>query len=1051
MAQEKNSPSQDLLAEKGNLDKFFEEANSSLSNLSQKLRDANAAGDTDLTRRLSNDLLSLKSFADSKSERYAEIESELKKPELAKISEATKRLREGESERRFFLPVAAPGGGGISTMLPSGLEKTQQELDAQKKKDLSVATNIPPEKISLDSGSMPAEERFFLGALQSGVSEAKYLTDKYGENNVYPVQIDGETKFVIRKKDGSAFTTEKSGVAGFSGAAIVEAPILAAEIGSALGTLATTKSPTLALVASSATRANLGPLVDGFFEKTAGVEPQWYRAYLRRGGEALVSFVAGGVIDRAFSKYIGNRVSSSFPNDFAQNLEKSASRIVSREEAAAKAAGREAGEISIPSGAVIGGPRGLETQQQLAGAVPDSGFVGSMKRTQETIRGLWDSFSKGVKPDPAKFANVAKAQRANQEKLTREIAGKANMSAEVVQANIDSRIAAYRSIDANKDELGQLIGRYVLEEDEVLRKAKENEVNTLFDLADKAGFEMQPRQLYDIFVNLRRQQNPGGAISEAAVSGVESDLRRRAFAEDLLLRAKLKRGDLQQRRLKVPFELEQEITELSKLRGPINAREFDLWIRRYGDARQENMVGASTKDVLGGMISNEASALRRKMYSDFNVDMPDGSVINLGDQFQIVTDRLKAREQLQKGLLSGIVREELGTNKMFPREIVNAVMAEPTKIRKVLGVLKDYEASDPKFAGITADVTDKMQRQYFNSLGFNRPGLNAASINYDRQMVEELWGNAAPRVMQDIDEIRKVASKYGSDVVLTFDDLKQMGSFLDQTSRDKVKSQIEGRLRAESKLKLLENSQIFKLAKQGDFKSIDPDALSRAILSDSFTIGDTKDVLVNLSRFSTDARNAYKGDFIRELLNRFPGGDSPAGPPFTPMFDTEGYVKAMDSPLGKSPLRKKIELVLGSSDDEFLYDLSKVYNANKIIPRIEGDAIRATLGLGGISVYAAHGVSGSIRNKLMAAMLSTGSKRYGLKRALAKEIGGGAVDEQYRMMFKDLFTTRTGLMALANQAKDDEEFSDYLVDMAKRFRDDDIELNSIIPEQQESE
>jgi len=1046
MSQDKANMNEDLINEKTKLDGFFADVNRTLPILGDKLVAARESGNKDLEGQLAQKMITLQTEADVQSNRYAEIQGQLEAPKLKEVSEATEALREGGYKQQRTTPVMGVAGVGVISPPPSFRTTATQE-ESDKKRLISTVTNVPEENISLDSKNMPATQRFVLGALQSGDSEAKYLEGKYGANNIYPVEIDGETRFVVKKKNGTAFTTEKKGLAGTTGAVMVEVPIVTSEIASGIGTLAATKSPSMAIVASGAARAGVGTLTDSIFEMAAGVEPQWYRAFTRRGGEALFSVATGFGVDRATSKFLGNRISSQFPNEFADNLEKSASRIMAREKAAATAASKKAGEVSVPSGAKIGGPRGLETQQFLAGELPDSGFVGSMKRTQETLRGLWDSYTNNVPLDPAKFANVAKSQRANMDKLTREIASRSNLSVDAVKLSVDKKIAAYNSIGANTDELGSLLGQYVIDADTVLNEAKKLEINQFADLADKAGFEMDAKNLLNLFTSARRELNPKGATSDVAVKSIEERLRRRAFAEELLQEAQVKRAGIITSGRKVPIELEEEIKELSMKRGPVDSVEFDTWVKEYNNLYQDNLVGAGTKDVLGSLVASNVGGKRRDIYSSYNVELPDGSTVNLGEQFQKVANSIESRNELQRGLLGRVVAEESGTNKMFPREIVSTVMKEPAKIRKVLNAVKQLESSDPNKAGITADITNRMQKQYLDSLGFGRPGNNISSIKYDRQMMEELWGNSAPRIMQDMDEIMSTIQKADYSNQLTFDDVKRMGSVLDLDSRKKVKKEIIGRLKAERKLEILQNKEIFKLAKKGDFKSIDPDQLSSVVLSDAFTSSETKDLMLSLSKQSIDARNLYKGDFARELLNKFPGGDSPAGPPYTPMFDTEAFVKAMDSPMGKSQLRKKVETVLGEDDANFLYDLANIYNANKIKAIPAGDPVRFTAGLGGVSFYLAHGVNRGIRNRLMAAMLTSGSQRHGLKRALAKEIGGGAVDEQYRQMFKEIFTTRSGLMALANQGKDDKEFSNYLAETARKFREEDSELDSITTEQ----
>lgn len=1040
---ENNVQGSSPLSRKEELDQFFADVRTTLPKLEQKLLEANQSGNVDLEREIANEIIILQDEADRQSEAYADILAEESEAKTKEVAKQTQLLREGTYKPTPLSSFGAFSPGEIP-VAPRPEIKPPQELADKRKQALSVVTGIPVEKISEGIKNMPASERFVLGSLQSGDTEAKYLEKIYGEGSVFPVEMDGETKFVVRRKDGSAFTTDKKGIAGTAGAVAVEAPILAGEIGAFLGTLAGTKSPTIAVVASGGARAGIGTVVDAGFEKMLGLEPEWSKAMTRRGTEGFVSAVTGGVVDKATSKFLSNRVSGTFANEFADELERSAARLTARERAAATSAGRLPREITIPAGARIAGPRGLASQQVLAGELPESGFVGAMKRSHEAIIDLVNNFKNGIPLDPSKFAGVAKRQASLERQLVSEIAEKSNLSAEAIRANAEARMAAFGSIDSNVDKLGEILGESVKLADKELKDFKNEKYAEVWDVADTAGFQMEPFELLEMFQGIRRTQNRGGTANAAAVESVEKRLERRARASELLDEAESKAQKFLEKGENVPFDLQKEIDDLSALQGPINANEFDAWIKEFQNLRQDNLVGANTKDVLGQMVAKEASNKRMEIYSGYNATMPDGSVVNLGDKFREASQAVAAREELQTGLLGKVVEQELGTTKMYPREIVSTVMKEPAKIRRVMDAVAKYEAADPSRAGLTADINTRMQKAYFDSLGFGRPGVNVSSIKYDRQMVEELWGQAAPRVMKDLDELNLTLSKAGHSSQLTFDDIARLGSVLDEKSRDQVKKQIAARLRVEGKLQILRNNQLFKLASKGDFRRIDPDALTGAILSDGFTITETKTILSKLSRFSPDARNLYKGDFVREMLNKFPGGDSPAGPPYTPIFDTEAFAKAMSAPVGKSQFRKKVEAVLGEDEAQFWYDIALAFNANKIRPAADLENVRATAGFAGVSMYLAQGLGKNTRNRIMAAMLSSGSKRHGLQRALAKEVGGAAVDDAYREMFKEVFTTRTGLMALANQAKDDEEFSLYLAEMAKRFRDDDAEFNAIM-------
>lgn len=1047
MAQAKENDKDALMQEMSSIEEFTGRANNAIANLNSKIVEADASGDKETAKKLAKDLMTIRGEAESLQDRYSELDYILnEKPRLEKVQESTKKLREG-GYREISTPPQSGGfmTGGMPYYTPPQFDIAKSEKN--KKELISNLIAVPPEKIDTAPKDFPATQRATLGALSNQDSRARYMQNKWGENNVFPLSIDGDTEFVVRRKDGSVFTTEKKSLAGTASAIAVEVPIVASEIASFVGTLGATKSPTLSYLASGAARAGVGTAIDAGVEYLAGVEPQWFNAATRRGTEAAVSTITGPIVDVGTSKFLASRISGNLDNQFAQALGESATRLQAREQAAAKVAGRKAGEVSVPFGAEVGGPLGLESQQYLAGELPNAPFVGAMKRTQDTIRGLWDAYTSGKPLNPQPYRELAKRIAQNRDSVVNQIAKRANLSTKVVKQNAERQMQKFQNISSDIDELGKTLLGYATQAEEQAIKIKNETINNVFDVADEAGFSISPKELHDMAFKARLDEAKGGAFDNSAVKKVEQDLMRRVQAPQLLEDALSQKALFDKAGREVPLELQKEITELYKLQGPIDSREFDAWIRRFADARPDNAAGAGTKDQLGEAVANRMSAIRRDLYSQYETTMPDGTVANVGDLYSNATKVYNERMGFERNILGRILKQEFGEGQVFPREAVSAVMAEPAKIRTVLDAVQQQEANDPALAGASAKMREMMQRQYVNDLGFNRPGVKVNSIKYDKGFVNELWGGKAPAFMKSMDQLNKTLEKTDLAKNLTFEDIQSMSSVMDETTRRKAIKQIAIRLQEERKLENLQNKEIFKLAKSGSFENIDPDLFSKFILSDGTTINETKKSLLELGKMSQDARNAYKGDFVRELMNSFPGGKVPAGEPFTPMFDTEAFVKAMDAPIGQSSLRKKVEAVLGPDTSQFLYDLAKVNNANQVKVVTQGEPLRFTAGMSGVSFYLANGVSRGIRNRILAAALSSGTKKKGLLRALAVGGNSGAVDKAYREILKELYTTRTGLTALAHQAQSDEEFSNYLQETAKQFKMDTEELNKAMGEE----
>jgi hypothetical protein len=194
--------------------------------------------------------------------------------------------------------------------------------------------------------------------------------------------------------------------------------------------------------------------------------------------------------------------------------------------------------------------------------------------------------------------------------------------------------------------------------------------------------------------------------------------------------------------------------------------------------------------------------------------------------------------------------------------------------------------------------------------------------------------------------------------------------------------------------------------------------------------------MTQLSKASPESRNLFKGDFKRNLLRNYPGGEPTVNAPFEKLFDADKVISDFETAGGGiSELGKKIKVVLGEEEAMRLYDMAKLYQANAITtkatpgftPRMFLSDKGATLGL------PIGKVTESVKNRLVTAMLSNERSFPMLRSALARNSLPGGVNAAYNKMAKEMFLTRTGITALAYQASSDPDFSAELVKMAKEF------------------
>jgi hypothetical protein len=989
--------------------------------IAQNLRDAKASGDKEKYQSLIGKLRIVKDREEFLQGQYTSLQEQEAKPEQERISKLGEELRQ---------PYVSPPPRGYSPygLMPNAPNTTRNQSDlptrqeqTQRKRELAGQLyNAPVGQGGMSAEQLPAGVRAGVGALPTPEGEFEYLKRTYPNASIAPIDIAGRTEYLIKNPDGTSFTTLDKGVAGTAGMLAVEAPIAIGSAAAGIGTAIGTRSPVTATLAAGGTEAVLGTAADAITRAALGMPQQFGEDVSRRGLQAGIGTALGLGVDVVPSAVIAARMPSNFQNEFLKTYQDSVKRL-------------GLPETAVPAGAQFG-QQGLEAAQELSGQFPKAGIAANMRKAQESIRTLFEGVKKGVPATPNDFSAIAVNQEKQRLALSNSIARANNKSALVIEDAVN-KILKPRT-KTNVDDLGNILRTNIEAAEGQAIKSTSEQYDVLADVANQAGFQISAKDLLNILPTIKNRINVGGAFDEAAVKGVENRLKQVRDAPALIAtaQAKLKKAKTQGQRQ----DLAAEIQRLESINKPLDFKAFDAYIRAFNDARPDNAVGGTTKDVFGAGISKELSELRRNVYSKFNATMPDGTVRNLGDEFQKATELVQARGAFEKNTLGGILREAGGEASATPRQIVSSVMGDPAKINRVLQAARELEAADPTKAGIANNLQGMMRLQYLNDLGMgSKKGVPL--LNYDQGMLDSLYGNKAAAAARGLDSLNEKLRvlKSASVPEMTLTDLNALSSALSKDARDEIASGIIKRNALEKQEQALVQSSIFKAASSGNFENIDPDLLSKSILSKSSTIGQTKTTMAKLSQLSLESRNLFKGDFMRNLLDEYPGGVPSAAAPYTPLFDAKKFLADWESPTGKSQFAQKLETVLGQKDAQFIYDLAKVYEGNTIADiAAKGANARILGGSGGSSyVLPITPILSRAKNRYLAAMLSTGSERYGLKSALARNALPGEVNDAYVKMFKGAFATRQGIMALANQASSDPEFSAELQNAVREFEE----------------
>ena len=281
------------------------------------------SGDKNAEKRqlLLDDLREAKKLENSLNNEFAKLAEEEKKPELERIQAIGEELR---------APIVTPmpnymnmgGRGGIGMPTPIYNMPSVEQQQARKRELIGERFNLPPSK-GVEAEKLPTSLMGQLETLYDPTSKAQLLTNYFGEGNVRPIDVAGNTEFLITQPDGSVKTTLNKGVAGLAGVA-AEIPPTAAEIATFLGTLGVTKSPFAAVGLSSAAGAGTGALMDEGLRYAYGLKPDIGGTIARRGTQAVIGAGIGGVTDVAIPAFRASRIGDEFVNEFAKNLERSA-------------------------------------------------------------------------------------------------------------------------------------------------------------------------------------------------------------------------------------------------------------------------------------------------------------------------------------------------------------------------------------------------------------------------------------------------------------------------------------------------------------------------------------------------------------------------------------------------------------------------------------------------------------------------------------------------------------------------------------------------------
>tara|TARA_S200002703_G_scaffold61324_1_gene53250 strand:+ start:1820 stop:4864 length:3045 start_codon:yes stop_codon:yes gene_type:complete len=895
------------------------------------------------------------------------------------ISSGAYKEYESRPSSYFEMSLGAPAEA-ISIDLP--------ETKANFKEELSGAIGVHPDDIEVDTG-LPKDLRLELGILPTDEDRAVRLQDLYGKDNVIPLPQDGKTNFLINRQGKLQLVNNLGGDAGdlleAYGKGVTEVIPTVAGIGGFLlsgGGILGGPAATAGAYGTAATAQDVG------IRKMLGLDARPGEAAVRRGKEAAVMSVVdaatmgGGkfLSRRFFGEQVGNRMVDQLNNSM-------------------DILAKEGVKLDATPGVKLG-PSALEAESILAGKYPGSKLSLRRQANMDQLRNLVESWQKAG--DPARVSeNTLSRVRAEQSRLAGEISSKSGIPKDIVEKNLQKRLAQSQQVAYSKTQLGKKI-RSVIELAEQAEKGiTENNYRGFYNMMDKRGVGLTPDEAINM-VRSTFQGKRGFRTSDKSAFYKIVDGIKEAKDDGVGL---------------LSFE------ELNNIR------------RRISKAGGSGVPGATGEQALAKLAAEDFD---KKLLGIVDKDLrPEWSRVN-----QAYKDEML---EFERGSLGRILKERYGGEVMTPDRVAAQLLNSPTDAKVAI------EAAGRTPSGGTmpdraAEMQSLLKQAYTEKLGLTKaPGVSPPkSIKYDLEMLQVIYGDKGGKVMAK--KYDALNDAFAAQKV-KLDDIDPQGlTILEKAlSKDdvtKVTRAIAEKAKLEQERNLLFNNAIMKMASESGSETVNNGALASAAISRNTKARDLAKLVGPEGKMPEAEREIFEQDFMYELLNSYSsGGKTLNNAPYIQMPNAQKFLDDIGHAPGVNPteagrqLRTKMDLVLGKRKaDKFIAAMDGI-RANQIIEKpLEEGAVRGTFGAGGASIYLAQGLTSSARNRLLAAAFGD-RKLEPFINVLARRTGPAQTEAAYRNMIARTLLSTRGLKSLAQQMSRDPEFAAEMVRLTRALSD----------------
>lgn len=996
-----------------------------LKNANDKLTAASQSGDQQAIGELSNDIGQLQSL-------YAVTRNTLEEAKNTQIEQSRSRLASsykdveqppiGQQPAITEQPVALDENGlpvnPPQNLATADLGAIAKETKQEKKNsfdirsDLANVLQVDEKKVDVDNG-LTSDIRAKLSFQRTPEEKLKFLQDRYGPENVTPVNVSGNPSFVVKQKDpyvtdgskwvladelGSSFNDFTSDIVGellpIAGSIIGSFSGAGGAKGLKSGAKSRYASPELGAAVGGFTA---GAAQDAITRLVSGSEIDPSDIVKSRGIDAVI----GLGIDKV-GKFVGKPlmrvIGKSIPNEMSAAISNAASLLKGK-----------GVETTAPIMSVFG-REGLERQQVIMGQRLGSAASTAAMRTIENL----NDFRKALIGEPVDvYGRITNTLKDQEERLIGHIAKQDENAARIVQSSLDKKVGEMAVTLNDKAQTGNLIRDELAKGQEILQKTEFDIYDNFFAQTDQAGLTMSRKDAADILEKGLEKRR------EFANSGVTDEIARLREEQAIIDKAKEIRSKGMQ-----PNDDEKAILALDKkIGGDLGMSSLNDVIRKVSEAVPSGGV-AGTNDSAALTAQNASMALRGvrdKMFGE----------ANLTDAWVSAQDDLKKALGTQAGAVGRSLREKYMKHTKTGDQVVDDILTDPTYIRDAIDVAA---VSSPE-AGQMA--RQSLQNAYLGSIGLDtNKAIPVSSIDYDLDKVKALWGATNATGVVDVTQANNIKSKL--DMLnkafeqakipinkVSPDQVKELLSTLSENDTKLVMDNLVKSARANAQKDLFASNSIIKAAKNNAWDITGGDRFTEAMYGASIP-----EIRNLMKRLPGDVKPSIQSNFAGHLFRDYPS--EVATTSGTSMWDGAKVLKDLNGVNGKE-LKNRISTVMGKEWLDDFTAASVMLSANSFKEVAEREiALKTSMNKSrGATLFVAANLADMAKTRIMSGLQGAGMLQPMFK-AMARDVGLATSERRLNRLMFGLTSTRAGITALSHATANDPAAAESL---AKTFQE----------------